>query len=147
MLRWLYRLADRARNRARLRRWPADKAIGRRGEDIAHRWLQRQGMTVVARNYSPPGGKSEADLIVWDGEELAVVEVKTRSSAEYGPPERAVGHEKHQKMISAGEHYARRAEVPLEKVRFDVVAILIIGKTIQLEHFKGAVRRNRGACA
>ena len=147
MLRWLYRLADRARNRARLRRWPADKAIGRRGEDIAHRWLQRQGMTVVARNFSPPGGKSEADLIAWDGEELAVVEVKTRSSAEYGPPERAVGAEKHQKMISAGEHYARRAEVPLEKVRFDVVAILIIGKTIQLEHFKGVVRRSRAAGA
>src|SRR5450631_2310293 len=102
MLRWLYRLADRARHLARTRRWPADKAMGRQGEDIVHRWLQRQGMIVVARNFSPPGGKSEADLIAWDGDELAVIEVKTRSNTEFGPPERNVGYEKHQKMISAG---------------------------------------------
>jgi putative endonuclease len=124
-----------------VRRWAGDKAVGRRGEDLVHRWLQKQGMTVVARNYRPPGGKSEADLIAWDKEELAVVEVKTRSTAEYGPPERNVGHEKHQKMISAGEHYARRANVPLEQVRFDVVSVLIVGKTVEIEHFPGAVRR------
>ena len=143
MLRWLYRLADRARHRARLRRWTADKATGAQGEDIAHRWLQGQGMTVVSRNYSPPGGKSEADLIAWDGDELVVIEVKTRTSAEYGRPERAVGFEKHQKMISAGEHYARRAEIALDRVRFDVLAILIIGKTIEIEHFKAAVKPGR----
>jgi len=128
-----------------MRSWPADKATGRRGEDIAHRWLQGQGMIVVARNYCPPGGQAEADLIAWDGTELAVIEVKTRSSAAYGPPERAVGHEKHQKMISAGEHYARRAEIPLDQVRFDVVSILMIGKTVELEHFKAAVKPRRGS--
>jgi putative endonuclease len=140
MLRWFYRLADRVRHRARLRRWTPDKAIGRRGEDIVHRWLQSQGMVVVARNYTPPGRTSEADLIAWDGEELAIVEVKTRSSGEYGPPERNVGQEKHRKMISAGEHYARRAEVPFEQMRFDVVAVVISRESVEIEHFKGAVR-------
>ncbi len=143
MLRWLYRLADVARHKARSRRWPADKALGARGEDVVHRWLQRQGMIVVARNFMPPGGKSEADLIAWDGAELVIIEVKTRSSAEYGPPERNVNTEKHRKMISAGEHFARRAEVPLDRVRFDVVAVLMSRQSIQLEHFKSAVNPRR----
>ena len=141
MLRWLYKLADGFRHRARLRRWPEDKALGRRGEDIVHRWLQRQGMTVVARNYSPPGGKSEADLIAWDGDELAVIEVKTRSNVDFGPPERNVNYEKQKKVISAGEHYARRAEVPLEKVRFDVASVVNSGQAFEIEYFKAAVRR------
>jgi putative endonuclease len=104
-------------------------------------------MTVVARNYSPPGGKSEADLIAWDAGELVIIEVKTRASAEFGPPERAVGYEKHQKMISAGEHYARRAEVPLDRIRFDVLSILIIGNTVEVEHFKAAVKPGRWRAA
>ena len=143
MLRWLYRLADGARDRARRRRWSGDKAIGARGEDIVHRWLQRQGMIVVARNFFPPGGKSEADLIAWDGEELVIFEVKTRSSIGYGPPERNVGTEKHRKMISAGEYYARRAEIPLERVRFDVVAVLLDGRSAEIDHFKAAFNPHR----
>ena len=147
MLRWLYRLADVARHRARLRRWTSDKAVGRRGEDLVHRWLQQQGMTIVARNFTPPGGKSEADLIAWDGGELAVVEVKTRSNVDFGPPERNVNHEKHRKMIAAGEHYARRAEIPIERVRFDVVSVLIISGSVEFEHFKGAVQPGRWRAA
>lgn len=147
MMRWLYRLADYARQMAGNRRWPADKAIGRRGEDIVHRWLQRQGMTVVARNFTPPGGKAEADLIAWDGDELVVIEVKTRSNLDFGPPERNVGYQKHQKMIAAGEYYARRAEVPLDRVRFDVVSVLMLGKSVEVEHFKAAVRPGRWRAA
>ena len=147
MLRWLYKLADKARHRARRRRWPGDKVLGARGEDVVHRWLERQGMIVVARNFMPPGGKSEADLIAWDADELVIVEVKTRSSIEFGPPERNVNTEKHKKMISAGEHYARRAEVSLDQIRFDVMAVLITGETVMIEHFKAAFspRRAKGA--
>ena len=140
MLRWLYRFADRARHQARMRLWSADKALGRRGEDIAHRYLQRLGMTIVARNYTSPGGRAEADLVARDGEELVVVEVKTRSSADYGPPERAIGYEKERKMIYAGEHYARRADIPFELLRFDVVSVLVLGTSVEVDHFKAAVQ-------
>ena len=143
MLKWLYRLADGVRHRTRLRRWPSDKMLGVRGEDIVHRWLEREGMIVVARNFKPPGGKSEADLIAWDGDELAVVEVKTRSSLEFGPPERNVNTEKRRKMISAGEHYARRAEVSLDRVRFDVVSVVLTGESAVIEHFKSAFSPRR----
>ena len=51
-------------------------------------------------------------------------------------------------MISAGEHYARRAEVSLDQVRFDVIAVLLqAGRPVEIEHFKAAFspRRARGA--
>ena len=85
---------DWLRHLARSRRWSADLAVGRRGEDLAHRLLRRKGLTIVARNYRLASGDAEADVIAWEGEELVFVEVKTRRSAEYGPPERAVGDEK-----------------------------------------------------
>src|SRR5262245_18601119 len=68
---WLYKLADAARDRGRRRFWPAEQAAGRRAEDLAHRFLRRRGMIVVARNYRPPSGAGEVDLIAWDGERLA----------------------------------------------------------------------------
>ena len=74
---------------------------------------------------------------------MVVFEVKTRSSVEFGPPERNVNTEKHRKMIAAGEHYARRAEIPLDQVRFDVVSVLIGGKSVEIEHFKAAVNPRR----
>ena len=147
MLRWLYRIADRSRHSARVRRWTPDRALGRRGEDLAHRFLQDKGMTVVARNYKTPGAKAEADLIAWDGDALAIVEVKTRATAEFGPPERNVNSDKERRVMTAGEHYARRADVPLESLRFDVISI-VLGQTVTIEYFPAAyrpIRNNRFA--
>ena len=45
---------------------------------------------MVARNYRARSGAGEIDLVAWDGDALAFVEVKTRSSEEYGAPEAAV---------------------------------------------------------
>src|SRR4029453_12296227 len=91
---WLYRMADALRDWGRRRSWPPDLASGRRAEDLAHRFLRRRGMGIVARNYRPPFGGGEIDLIGWDRDRLAFVEVKSRVSAEFGPPERAVDEEK-----------------------------------------------------
>jgi len=147
MLKWLYRTADYFRHKAQVRQGPLDHAMGCRGEDLAQRWLQRHGMVVVARNYSPPGGTSEADLIAWDRDVLAVIEVKTRLTTDYGPPDRNVDKEKHRKVMSAGEHYARRADIPLESIRFDIVSVLILGKAVKIEHSKAAFRHGRARAA
>ena len=125
MLASLYRLADFARHHGRMRSWEHDQATGRRGEDIAHRHLQRIGMTVVARNHRTPGGSGEVDLIAWEREALVFVEVKCRTSAEYGPPERAIDDRKQRKIIHAARDYARRANIPWEKVRFDTVTVVL----------------------
>jgi putative endonuclease len=121
---WLYRLADRARHRARMGRWNPAQAAGRRGEDLAHRYLERRGFTVVARNYRPPSGGGEIDLVAWQGDTLVFVEVKSRGNDEYGAPDRNVDQEKRAALLRAGRDYARRAGVPWERVRFDLLSIL-----------------------
>jgi hypothetical protein len=85
---------DWLRHHARSRRWSPDLALGRRGEDLAHRYLRRKGFKIVARNYRLASGTAEADVIAWEGAELVFIEVKSRRSGEYGPPDRAVGEEK-----------------------------------------------------
>ena len=50
------------------------QADGRRGEDLAHRSLQRKGFAIVARNYRLPSGDGQADVIAWDGDTLVFVE-------------------------------------------------------------------------
>jgi putative endonuclease len=113
------------RDARRRRVWDRDLAAGRRGEDLAHRFLRREGFVIVARNYRLSSGEAEADLIAREGEDLVIVEVKTRGSGEYGAPERAVNPEKQRHLIRVAREYARKTETPWEQVRFDVVSIVM----------------------
>jgi putative endonuclease len=117
-------LCDWLRHAARRRAWNPDLALGRRGEDLAHRYLRREGFTIVARNYRLAAGDAEADLIAWEGEHLVFVEVKSRGSGEHGLPERAVGEEKRAHLLRVAREYARRTSTPWERVRFDVVTVV-----------------------
>jgi putative endonuclease len=139
---WLYRLSDALRDRGRRRFWPADLASGRRAEDLAHRSLRRRGMTVVARNYRPPFGGGEIDLIAWDQDRLVFVEVKSRASAASGPPDRAVDDEKERFLERAARDYARRAGVDWTMVRFDIVSV-VFTRPPQMEHFADAFHPRR----
>ena len=121
-------LLDRLRDARRRRTWDRDLAVGRRGEDLAHRYLRRLGYIIVARNYRLSSGEAEADLIAREGEDLVIVEVKTRETAEYGPPERAVSREKQRHLIRVAREYARKTDTPWERVRFDVVSIVMGNK-------------------
>jgi putative endonuclease len=116
---------DRLRDVRRRRTWAHDLAAGRRGEDLAHRYLRREGFIIVARNYRLSSGEAEADLIAREGENLVIVEVKTRGNAEYGAPERAVGPEKQRHLIRVAREYARKTDTSWESVRFDVVSIVM----------------------
>jgi putative endonuclease len=118
-------LFDWLRDVARRRRWHPEMALGRRGEDLAHRFLRRQGYTIVARNYRLGAGEGEADLIAWEGDILVIVEVKTRSGEEYGPPERAMGEDKRSHLRRVARAYARKTDTPTERVRFDLVTVVI----------------------
>jgi putative endonuclease len=124
MLSFLYRLADEARCRARKRQWTPDLASGRRGEDLAHRYLQQQGLVVVARNYRTRSGTSEVDLIAWEGETLVFAEVKSRATDEFGSPDRAVDLEKQAHLIRAAREYVHRADIDWRQTRFDIVNVV-----------------------
>jgi putative endonuclease len=119
MISLLYRAADRIRRR----RYAENH--GRIGEDMAHRFLRAHGCTVVARNYRTLSGSGEIDLVAWDGGKLAFIEVKTRASEEFGPPESAVDAEKRERVQRAARDYARRAEIPWPDTRFDIVSIVL----------------------
>jgi putative endonuclease len=119
MMGLLYRAADRLRQR----RYRDNH--GRIGEDLAHRFLLAQGCTVVARNYRTLSGRGEIDLVVWDGGRLAFVEVKTRATDEFGPPEGAVDADKRERLQIAARDYVRRADIAWKVTRFDIVSIVL----------------------
>jgi putative endonuclease len=137
---------DWLRDRRRRRVWSADLALGRRGEDLAHRYLRKRGFTIVARNYRLAAGDAEADIIAFDGsqegKELVIVEVKSRATGEFGPPDRAIGEEKRAALVRVAKAYAKKSETPLEQVRFDVVGI-ILSDPPTIEHHRGAFRMTK----
>src|SRR5271163_3650020 len=100
---------DWLRGVRRRRVWSADLDNGRRGEDLAHRYLRKRGFTIVARNYRLAAGDAEADIIAVDraeGGELVIVEVKSRTTAEFGPPDRAIGDAKRAHLVRVARAYA-----------------------------------------
>ncbi len=124
MIQFLLLWSDAAPDRARRRSWTPEMASGRRAEDLAHRYLRGLGFRVVARNYRPRGGPGEIDLVCWERETLVFVEVKSRMSAEYGSPDRAIDQAKRDALVSSAREYARRADVPWSRIRFDVVNVI-----------------------
>ena len=134
MMGLLYRASDALRRRLRA------PGSGRLGEDLAHRYLRRHGCTVVARNYRPRSGSGEIDLVAWQGNTLVFVEVKTRASADFGTPDRAVDSEKEQFLRRVARDYARRAEVEWTRVRFDIVSI-VLERPPRIEWIRDAFRR------
>jgi putative endonuclease len=86
--------------------------------------LQRQGITIVARNYRMASGAGEIDLIGWEDDRLVFVEVKSRQTEDYGAPDRAIGSEKRSSLTRAAREFARHAEVAWERVRFDTVNVI-----------------------
>jgi putative endonuclease len=111
---------------------------GRHGEDLAHRFLRRNGFIIVARNYRLAAGDAEADLIAWEGEMLVIVEVKARSSEDYGSPDRAIGEAKRRHLLRVAREYSRKSGVSWEHVRLDVVTV-ILSDPPQVKLFRGAL--------
>jgi len=110
--------------------------LGRRGEREAARFLRRQGLTVVTRNFRAAG--AEIDLVALDGPTLVFVEVKTRIEMGAGRPEEAVDHRKQYRLRRAAEVFAARYHAHDRNTRFDVVAICGDGSERRFEHFKDA---------
>lgn len=99
-------------------------ALGRRGEDLAHRYLQRKGYIVVARNFVPRSGRGDLDLIARDGERTVIVEVKSRRNSDFAEPDRAINYDKERALKRVAREYARRTETPWERLRFDIVSVV-----------------------
>lgn len=95
--------------------------IGKWGEEVAADYLSNKGYTVLAQNVRTPYG--EIDLIVEQNSLLIFVEVKTRTSSQFGYPEAAIRARKQASMHACAEHYIGEKELRDRSVRLDVIAI------------------------
>jgi len=99
------------------------RALGRRAEDLAHRYLQRRGYRILARNWTGPH-LAEVDIVASDGERTVFVEVKSRQADEHGSPDRAVDAIKQIAQRRAARAWARAAQIEEGAIRFDLVTVV-----------------------
>ena len=111
------------------------KELGETGEQMAARYLEELGCVILERHYRR--GHKEVDIIALDHDELAVVEVKTRTNEERFAPEQAVDHRKRQNIIRVANNYVRRTR-RTEPLRFDIIAIVGSGAEAKIKHIKNA---------
>ena len=96
-------------------------ALGKAGEDLACRELERRGYEIIARRYRQRGG--ELDIIARDGATLVFVEVKAREGRAFGHAAEAVTSTKRRRIAQLALDYVVRHSLTASPCRFDVVAI------------------------
>ena len=99
----------------------ARMTLGKSGEDLACRELQRRGYAIVARRFRVRGG--ELDIVARDGQVLVFIEVKTRAGRQFGSAAEAVTVVKQRRLAELANEYLMRHHVSGCPCRFDVVSI------------------------
>src|SRR5882724_3321084 len=106
---------------------------GELGERAAKKLLQKQGMKFLTANFDSERG--EIDLIFRDGDCLAFIEVKTRSSEDWSRPSKEVNAGKRRRLSKCALDYLRKLNNPQVKIRFDIVEVLLNdGEVREIRH-------------
>ena len=106
---------------------------GELGERAAKKYLQKAGLKFLTANFRSERG--EIDLIFRDGDCLAFVEVKARSSEDWTRPAAAVNAERRRRLSRAALDYLRLLKNPPVKIRFDIVEVLLTdGAVREIRH-------------
>jgi putative endonuclease len=114
----------------------AVQQLGQAAEDLAAYHLKKQGFSIKVRNYRYR--RAEVDIIVQKDRLLVFVEVKARSSDQFGDPETFVSAKQQALVRAAAEHYII-AQDWNHAIRFDIIAILQQNSNHpQLTHFEDA---------
>ena len=116
----------------------AKDELGRRGEDLAARYLERRGLVILSRNWRCRAG--ELDLVATDRTKLVVVcEVKTRSGVRFGLPAEAVDGRKARRIRRVAQFWLAEHRVRWAGVRFDVLAVVAEpGRPVEVTHYEAA---------
>lgn len=91
------------------------------GEKVAAEFLVQKGLTIIGKNVRTSYG--EIDLIAQENNTIVFVEVKTRTSGEYGPPETGITPQKQIHMVNAAQAYIQAQPEQDISWRMDVIAI------------------------
>lgn len=109
--------------------------LGKQGEELAVAHLLRNGYEIVARNFRYH--KAEVDIIARKNDILAVVEVKTRSTPDFGDPQSFLKPKQIQSLVKAVDYFVNEHNLNVE-VRFDIVAIIKNKAGTKVEHLEDA---------
>lgn len=112
--------------------------LGRLGEEVAARYLERLGLVVVGRNVRMSGG--EIDLVARHGDELVFVEVKTRIGDGSTAPDEVIGEAKLRRLERLAHAYVEQHTDPEHPWRIDVVVIVLSrsGQLVRCDYQPGA---------
>lgn len=109
--------------------------LGKLGEELAVEFLQKNGYEILETNWTFQ--KAEIDIIAKKENILAIVEVKTRSSIEFGLPQDFVKPKKIQLLVKAVDAYVIERDLDID-VRFDIIAIHKEGNSFVMDHLINA---------
>jgi putative endonuclease len=109
--------------------------LGKLGEKLAVDFLQKDGYTILETNWTFQ--KAEIDIIAQKENTLAIIEVKTRSSIEFGLPQDFVNSKKIKLLTKAVDNYVVEKDLDIN-VRFDIIAIQKENKSFVIEHLTDA---------
>ncbi|XWN34687.1 MAG: YraN family protein [Roseivirga sp.] len=109
--------------------------LGQVAEDVAVRHLQQQEFIILVRNYRYK--RAEIDIIAQKDKLLLFVEVKARSSDQFGHPETFMTPQQQALVHAAAEHYIVEQDWN-HAIRFDIIAVRKSNGQLQLAHFEDA---------
>lgn len=109
--------------------------LGKEGEDLAVEYLILKEYEILERNFRYQ--KAEIDIIAKRDQTLVAVEVKTRSSNNFGNPEEFVKPKQIERFVKAMNYYTEKNDLDLE-IRFDILAIILNKETRKVEHIQNA---------
>ena len=112
------------------------KELGKTGEEKALRFLKKKGYRILEQNYVCKMG--EMDIIAKEKDTLVFVEVKTRTSMAFGPPQLAVTPFKQRQLSKVALYFLKEKKLEDIKARFDVVAILLPPAREEIELIRNA---------
>ena len=107
--------------------------LGKLGEAYAAAYLEQSGYRLVAANFTLPVGRNlrgavvnaEIDLVAYDGSTLCFVEVKTRASDSFAPPQVNVDRRKRRQISRAARAYRQMLGVEDQPHRYDVITVVL----------------------
>lgn len=109
--------------------------LGKSGEKDAVDYLRHKGYEILEINFVYD--KAEVDILAKTGETLVVVEVKTRSTPDFGDPQDFVKPAQIKRLVKAVDYYVNEKDLDLE-VRFDIIAIIKNKLGKRIEHLEDA---------
>ena len=95
------------------------------GEDEACKFLKKQKLKILDRNYRVPSG--EIDIVAAAAKTVIFIEVKTRTSSRFAQPWEAVGFRKRKNIKAAARSYVLEHSLNDREFRFDVISIVVDG--------------------